>query len=40
LKTIYGAIIPTEISEAFGVKEDSIQMEFDETIEDMADDFE
>jgi hypothetical protein len=39
LKTIYGAIIPTEITEAFGVKEDSIQMEFDETIEDMVEDF-
>jgi len=40
LKTIYGAIIPTEISEAFGIKEDSIQMEFDETVEQMVDDFE
>lgn len=40
LKTIYGAIIPTEISEAFGIKEDSIKMEFDETIEEMVDDFE
>jgi len=40
LKTIYGAIIPTEISEAFGVKEDSIEMQFDETIEEMVEDFE
>ena len=40
LKTIYGAIIPTEISEAFGVKEVPIDMEFDETIEQMVDDFE
>ena len=40
LKTIYGAIIPTEISEAFGIKEVPIEMEFDETIEQMVDDFE
>ena len=40
LKTIYGAIIPTEISESFGIKEDPISLEIDDSIEDMADDFE
>lgn len=40
LKTIYGAIIPTEVSEAFGIEEEVIQMEIDDSIEDMAEDFE
>ena len=40
LKTIYGAIIPTEISESFGIKEDPISLEIDDSIEEMADDFE
>ena len=40
LKTIYGAIIPTEVSESFGIEEKSIELELDETIEDMVDDFE
>ena len=40
LKTIYGAIIPTEVSEAFGVEESSIELELDDSIEDMVDDFE
>ena len=29
LKTIYGAIVPTEISEAFGVKEEKTDLKFD-----------
>ena len=40
LQMIYGAIIPTEISEAFGIEEESVDFELDETIEDMVDDFE
>jgi hypothetical protein len=40
LKTIYGAIIPTEVSESFGIEETSIELEIDDTIEDMVDDFE
>jgi hypothetical protein len=39
LKTIYGAIIPTEVSESFGIEETSIELELDETIEDMVEDF-
>lgn len=39
LKTIYGAIIPTEVSEAFGVEESTIELEVDDSIEDMAEDF-
>jgi len=40
LKTIYGAIIPTEVSNAFGIEEEIVQMEIDDTIESMAEDFE
>ena len=40
LKTIYGAIIPTEISEAFGIDELDIELEFDDTVEDLAETFE
>ncbi len=40
LKTIYGAIIPTEVSQSFGIEETSIELELDETIEEMVDDFE
>ena len=40
LKTIYGAIIPTEISEAFGVGEESMQLEPNDTVEELAEDFE
>ena len=40
LKTIYGAIIPTEISEAFGIDEVDIELEFDDTVEDLAETFE
>ncbi len=40
LKTIYGAIIPTEISESFGIDDDSIELEPNDTIEELADDFE
>lgn len=40
LQMIYGAIIPTEISEAFGIEEEEVQFELDDTIEDMVDDFE
>lgn len=40
LQMIYGAIIPTEISEAFGIEEKEVEFELDDTIEDMVDDFE
>ena len=40
LKTIYGAIIPTEISEAFGIDEVESELEFDDTVEDLAETFE
>lgn len=40
LKTIYGAIIPTEVSESFGIEETSIELELDETVDEMVDDFE
>lgn len=33
LRTIYGAIVPTEISEAFGVKEENPDLKFEEVIE-------
>lgn len=39
LKTIYGAIIPTEISEAFGVDEEHVILEPNETLEELAEDF-
>ena len=39
LKTIYGAIIPTEISEAFGVVEDDLSLEPHDTLEELAEDF-
>lgn len=40
LKTIYGAIIPTEISEAFGVVENEMQLDPNETLEELVEDFE
>lgn len=40
LKTIYGAIIPTEISEAFGVDDENMALEPNETLEELAEDFE
>ena len=40
LKTIYGAIIPTEISEAFGIDEVEVELEFNDTVEDLAETFE
>ena len=40
LKTIYGAIIPTEVSESFGLEEKSIELELDETVDQMVEDFE
>lgn len=40
LKTIYGAIIPTEISEAFGVEESVENLEVHETVEELVEDFE
>lgn len=40
LKTIYGAIIPTEVSESFGIEETSIELELDETVDEMVDDLE
>ena len=40
LKMIYGAIIPTEISEAFGIEEKEVEFELDDTIQDLVDDFE
>lgn len=40
LKTIYGAIIPTEISEAFGVIQENVQLDPNETLEELAEDFE
>ncbi len=40
LQMIYGAIIPTEISEAFGIEEEQVDFELDETIQDLVEDFE
>lgn len=35
LKTIYGAIIPTEVSEAFGIKEENKKIEVETVLEEM-----
>ena len=35
LKTIYGSIIPSEVSEAFGIEEESIQLNVDDGLEEL-----
>ena len=35
LKTIYGSIIPTEISEAFGIEEENIELNVDDGLQDL-----
>jgi len=41
LQMIYGAIIPTEISEAFGIEEESKELQVDEMLDDLVEgDFE
>ncbi len=40
LKTIYGSIIPTEISESFGLDDEEENLELSRTIDDVVEDFE